>query len=134
MALEQGQELRLFSDVFFNPILINHLIDICLDLAISNKKGIFHVMGRDRLSKYDFGILLARHFGYDADSIKKASIEDIALIALRPKEMSLAFSKVENELSITMPTILDGFNELLRLKDQGWGKELENAVKADRAL
>ena len=44
MALEQGQELRLFSDVFFNPILINHLIDICLDLAISNKKGIFHVM------------------------------------------------------------------------------------------
>jgi len=134
LGLEERRELGLFSDVFFNPIMINQLIDVCLDLAISNKKGIFHVMGRDRLSKYDFGIMLAEHFGHDKDSIKETSIEDVSLKASRPKEMSLAFSKVENELHIKMPTILDGFNELAALKHQGWGEKLANSIKSGRVL
>lgn len=113
-------ELNMFHDVYFNPILINHLVDACLDLVAADATGVFNVVGRDRLSKYAFGVQLAECFGYESQLIGRISIDDLDLKARRPKEMSLDFAKTELILAKPAPSIFEGLNQLRILKGTGW--------------
>jgi dTDP-4-dehydrorhamnose reductase len=127
--LELRTELTMFTDVSFTPILINQLIDVTADLIISEASGVFHVAGRERLSKHAFALKLARALGYSQGSIRPISVDQLSLSARRPKEMSLSSEKVEALLQVRMPTVAEGLERLRNLKEQGWQQELERAFE-----
>lgn len=97
-ALRSGQTVTLFRDVFFTPLLVERLAGAVHELLRRNTTGIFHVSGDDRLSKCDFGYMLADEFGLDATLIKPGLLAEDAKLVQRPRDMSLSNRKVRNVL------------------------------------
>jgi dTDP-4-dehydrorhamnose reductase len=127
--LENSRDLTMFSDVFFTPILINDLVEFILDLVAHQAKGIFHVAGGERLSKYSFALQIAEQFGYQTDRIRAISVEDFPFQARRPKDMSLSSGKVESCLQVRMPSVAEGLERLRHLRERGWQQTLEQALQ-----
>ena len=126
--LDLGEELTMFTDVFFSPILVNHLGNAIFDLVGKKAQGIFNVAGGERLSKYEFALKLSDIFGYSTESVRPTSVRDFPFKAQRPNDMSLSCAKVEAFLNHAMPTAEDGLRELLRLRSRGWSAQLARSV------
>ena len=62
------------KNYFFTPIYTFFLIKALLILIKKNKKGIFNVVGNERISKYKFLVLIAKQF-----KIKNYNIENFPL-------------------------------------------------------
>ena len=130
-ALNSGSELTMFSDVFFTPLLINDLVELMLGLVDRGGKGIFHVAGGNRLTKYDFAIRLAEVFNYPKVKINAISVQDFPFKARRPMDMSLSSEKVEAYLGTQMPPADEGLKRLKGQGSQGRHTELEQALQAE---
>tara|TARA_Y100000816_G_C26101736_1_gene584145 strand:+ start:2066 stop:2983 length:918 start_codon:yes stop_codon:yes gene_type:complete len=97
--LEGGRDTTLFSDVFYTPIYVRRLIRV-IGILIENKKyGIFNVSGNKRLTKYEFGIKIAKKFKFNKKLIKKLYLKETLKKVLRPKDMSLSNLKVKKILN-----------------------------------
>lgn len=125
--LSTNSELTMFQDSYFTPILINDLVDIILKLVCSDARGIFNVVGRERVSKYEFAIKLAQYFGYPITSIKPIEMDKHAFKATRPKDMSLSSQKISAYLGKSMPNVDESLSSLLDLKKMGWHNKIHAA-------
>lgn len=95
-SLRQEKKITLFSDVYYTPILIQTLIDQ-IQLLIKDKiKGIINIVSDERISKYDFGVLVAEIFELDKSLIEEGSIENNKSLIKRPRDMSLSNFKIKN--------------------------------------
>jgi len=93
-ALRSGKTMTLFHDVFYTPILIEELVLVVHQLLGKHENGVFHVVGDERISKYEFGMKLAREFRLDTSLIIAGSFADHASLVQRPRDMSLSNQKV----------------------------------------
>jgi UDP-4-amino-4,6-dideoxy-N-acetyl-beta-L-altrosamine transaminase/dTDP-4-dehydrorhamnose reductase len=91
--LRNNKSIDLFSDVYFTPILIDELSNRTHQLLDLDARGVFNIVGSERISKYEFGVKLARSFNLDARLIKAVSINDASKLIKRPKDMSLSNAK-----------------------------------------
>jgi dTDP-4-dehydrorhamnose reductase len=127
-GLRAGTPLSLFDDVFFTPILADTLALHAHALLDAGGSGIFHVVGDERLSKYEFALKLATRFNLPAELISRQKLRDVHLLAPRPHDMSLDNSKARALLGNRLGSV-DDF--LLTLQDQeraGRKFELQSAV------
>ena len=127
-GLEQGQNLTMFSDVFFTPILIDHLLDVIVSLVEKKATGLFHVAGAERLSKYDFALRLSEVFGYPPSHISSINVDDFPLKAQRPKDMSLSTEKVAKYLQLPLPKVSEGLEALHNFRPRDWRQSLEKVA------
>lgn len=104
-SLREMQTLRLFDDVYYTPILAEKLIQTVHELLEKKARGIFHVVSDDRISKYDFGILLADEFGLDKSLIQKISLQSKPNLVKRPIDMSLSNQKVRDLLGQNLGSV-----------------------------
>ena len=121
-SLRKGQSVTLFQDVFYTPILISNLASTVMELVYRNAKGIFHVVGDERVSKYEFGLKVARQFSLDSNLIKPGYLSDNPGLVRRPFDMSLSNAKICSLLGRS----LGGVGEHLYELDQ---QESTNIVK-----
>jgi dTDP-4-dehydrorhamnose reductase len=103
--LRKGKNITLFNDVFYTPILIDTLVETVMTLYNKNAKGIFNVVGNDRVSKLEFGLELARVFELNKSKIFIGSLKDRLDLVLRPLDMSLSNSKVKCFLNKDFSTL-----------------------------
>ena len=96
-SLRNNQTLQLFSDVFYTPIEVSELIESILYLLNNNINGIYNISSSMKISKYDFGILIAKHFDLDHNLIKSDSINNRKNLVLRPNNMSLSNQKIKSQ-------------------------------------
>ena len=104
-SLRNEKLLSLFDDVFYTPILAENLINIVHELIERNEKGIFNIVSDDRISKYDFGILIAEEFGLDKSYIERCSLNSKSNLVKRPYDMSLSNQKVRELLGKNPGTV-----------------------------
>ena len=88
----------------------------------------FHVVGRERLSKYEFALRVAARFGLSAAGVAASSVENFAFRARRPSDMSLSCGKAELRLGRPMPTVEEGLDRLIALEHQGWPSRMDLAI------
>ena len=69
-------------------------------------------MSDERVSKYDFGVLVAEKFGLDKSLIEKGSIKNNKSLIQRPRDMSLSNFKIKN---IIRKSNFPSLNEQLRI-------------------
>ena len=123
--LRAGKKISLFKDIYYTPMLVEPFVYTVHELAHKKAKGIFNVVGDDRISKYDFGLRLAKEFNLDNSLIDEGKIIDKLSLVNRPHDMSLSNQKVSNYLARKM----GGLDEqILKLKVQevnGLAKELQ---------
>jgi len=125
--LRNNEQIDLFSDVFFTPILVSELSKKVHQLINANFSGIFNVVGSERLSKYEFGIKLSECFNLDSSLISKISINDKPNLVKRPKDMSLSNTKLCQTLNCSIPSI----DEQLRTLKEQEDKSATNQVALD---
>lgn len=68
-ALDQGKEVSLLQTDRYNPISIDGLLKVLERLLVKRVEGVVNVGVKDQLSHYDFGLELARAFGFGVDRI-----------------------------------------------------------------
>lgn len=124
-SLRQGKELTLFQDVFYTPILMETAVLAVHDLIDLNVNGIFHVVGDERVSKYEFGLKLAQEFDLDDALIKSGYITDQASLVQRPQDMSLSNQKINKLLGRKLGGVSEHLSRLKQQEQNGLAQELK---------
>ena len=124
-ALRAGEELTLYHDVFYTPILVETAAHAVHDLLDLNASGIFHVVGDERISKYEFGLKLARKFMLNSNLIKYGNITDQVSLVCRPHDMSLSNRKICNLLGRKLGGVEDHIAKLYQQEKNGLAQELQ---------
>lgn len=104
-TLRRGERVTLFTDVHYNPIHVEAQRRAVFDLVSTGVSGIVHVVGDERLSKYEFGVRLAEHFGLDPNLISAGRIADREGLVRRPGEMSLSNERARSLLGRSLGDI-----------------------------
>jgi dTDP-4-dehydrorhamnose reductase len=87
-TLREGKELSLFTDEYRTPIGANSAVSGVL-LALEKVQGIIHLGGKERVSRYQFGLLIAEVFNIPKEQIKPCLQSDVLMSAPRPPDVSL---------------------------------------------
>ncbi len=74
---KNGEPIKGFTDVYFNPILVNHLSDIIIETIERNITGLYNIGSPDIISKYEFGIKVAEVFKFNTNLISKSLSKEI---------------------------------------------------------
>jgi len=124
--LSQGNRVMGFTDVYFCPLLANHMADILVDMLESNLSGIYHVVCPESLTKYDFGVRLAQRFGLDESLITPTAVSQAGLAARRSPNLTLRVDKLIRALGSKIPDITMGLNRFYELYQQGYPASLHS--------
>lgn len=111
-SLRKKESISLFDDVFYTPILAEKLIETVHELLQKKAKGIYNIVSDDRISKYNFGILIAEEFGLDKSLIHRSSLKDKPNLVRRPVDMSLSNKKVKDLLGRNLGTVKEHIAKL----------------------
>ena len=91
--LKTGKEINLFTDEYRTPASARAASQGLL-LAIEKQvQGILHLGGKERISRYDLGLLLAGILDLPTDTIKPGKQADVIMVAPRSPDTSLDSSK-----------------------------------------
>jgi dTDP-4-dehydrorhamnose reductase len=118
--LSQDRVVPGFTDIFFCPILANHAARTLLALAGRDLPGLYHLVGSERVSKYEFAQRVAGTFGFDPGKIAPTRAADAKMKAPRPRDVSLNTAKISAALGCAMPDVDAGLLEFARLRDSGY--------------
>ncbi len=91
-ALRQGDELKLFTDEFRTPVSGRTAAKGLL-LAVDRGKNILHLGGQERISRFNFGLLLMDSLGIREANLVRCMQKDIAMSAPRAPDLSLDSTK-----------------------------------------
>jgi dTDP-4-dehydrorhamnose reductase len=90
---------------------VDDLADSLLELAVNGYAGVINVAGRDAISRYDLGVLVARRDGLDPDRLPAGTLAGLQL--RRPADVRLHTGKAISMLR----TRLRGAREFLAAAD-----------------
>lgn len=90
--MREGRELRLFIDEFRTPLSGRDAARGLL-LAVAKSKGLLHLGGPERLSRYEFGRMLREAVGLPGAKIVPCTQDSFKMAAPRPPDVSLDSSK-----------------------------------------
>jgi len=110
--LSEGKNVNGFTDVIFCPMWVNHLSLTLVEMLEKNLSGLYHVVGAQAMSKYQFGMEIANRFGLRPSLISPQSVERSSLTAPRSHNLWLSIHKLSTDLGHEIPlfsTGLDGF-------------------------
>jgi len=110
--LNIGRNVNGFTDVIFCPMWVNHLAQTLVAMLEKDLHGLYHVVGTQPMSKYQFGVEVARRFGLKESLILPGSVEMSGLNAKRSHNLWLSVHKLLTDLKRSIPafsTGLDGF-------------------------
>ena len=104
----KGTHLTLFTDEFRCPITAGALARALWEFAAQQRRGLYHLGGRERLSRWEIGELLARWYPELAPAIQPGSVTDYQGPP-RPPDLSMCSDKIQTLLSFRLP----GFRQWL---------------------
>ena len=97
--LEKGESVRIVTDQYITPTLNTNLAKMLLEIAERKLKGVFHLAGATRVSRFEFAKEIASVFGLDGNLIIPSRMDEINWIAKRPRDSSLDASKATKYLN-----------------------------------
>lgn len=129
-GLQNSETLNMFTDVFYNPVSTGTLCEVIDRLLQKKASGLFNATGNTILSKYDFGIMVAKAFGFEHHKIVPASVDRMNFFAKRPKYMALSNEKLTQTLDWKLPDLDQDIQNWKAMLESGWvGKIKNNKIK-----
>ncbi len=101
-AWQEGRLVTLFTDEFRCPIPAGVTAAAVWEMIGCNRPGLYHLAGRERLSRYQIGQLVAARWPKLNPKLKPDSLTRYAGVA-RPPDTSLNCAKVQGLLSFPLP-------------------------------
>ncbi|MFZ0183902.1 MAG: SDR family oxidoreductase [Nitrosotalea sp.] len=104
--LQQKKSITGFDDVIFNPLEIENLSAMIIELTNKDLGGLIHLSSDEIMSKYQFAKKIAHTMQLDENLIKMGKVEEANFIAKRPLNTSLSNKKARKILE-TRPVTLE---------------------------
>ena len=123
--LKARQQIKGLADRFFNPLHASHLSSILLKMLTQGLSGIFHVGSPISLSKYEFGMAIARQFNFDEGLIEKSLSADLAYQAARSPKLTMNVGKLQAALDAKLPDVYAGIQTLFEQEQSGYRQTLQ---------
>lgn len=114
-GLSKGEQLNMFEDIFFSPILVNDLANVIAKCIEAGLSGLYHVCATGAVSKYDFGVMVKEIFSIDGGKINRSTSDSMNFKAQRPKHMGMSNQKICHKLQIKIRTSEESIKEFHRL-------------------
>ena len=115
-----------FTDVRFCPMLVNDTARTLIKMLQKNLSGLYHLVGPQAMSKYQFGIEIARKFGLREGEISPKSINTSSLIAKRANNLRLSVQKLSTALGESLPEFSTGLDEFYTQLEQGYPQKIRS--------
>lgn len=122
--LSLGNCVNGFTDSIFSPLYVRDLADLLLEALSKDLKGTYHFFSRESLSKYDFGVALAKCFGLDESLITPVQTAQGNLLTKRSLNLSANTTKLHNALGHELPGIPEGIERLYDDYQKGMRQQL----------
>jgi dTDP-4-dehydrorhamnose reductase len=126
--LSLGKQVMGFTDILFCPLLVNDIAQMFIKMLENGFSGLYHVLSSDSMSKYEFGLAIARRFGLNEDLIEPTSVFDSSLKAVRSPNLNLKVDKLIHDLGEIPPSISTGIDRFYKLYQQGYPQMLRGLV------
>jgi dTDP-4-dehydrorhamnose reductase len=121
-----GHPVPGFRDVVFCPVLANDLAEVLLALLDQDLAGLYHIVGSEAVSKYEFARRVAATFGFDPGKVVPMLLADAKLKAQRSRDTSLNTGKIRSALGRTMPDVGAGLRRFAQLRATGYADRVRN--------
>lgn len=112
----QANGVTLFSDEYRSPIYVIDLANAIIELMEKDIKGIIHLAGPDRISRYEMGLIFCETFDYDKKKIKAKTLEEADMTFKRAKDCSLSILMAKSILKTQLRDFKSGLQDLKRKK------------------
>ena len=129
--LNEGKSVSGFTDVIFCPMWVNHLGRTLLEMLEKNLHGLYHVVGAQAMSKYQFGVEVARKFGLRESLIEPQSVERSSLTAKRSHNLWLSVHKLSTDLGHEPPEFSTGLDGFYTQFQQGYPQKIRSYQQFD---
>jgi dTDP-4-dehydrorhamnose reductase len=124
--LSAGRFCNGFTDVYFCPMFVGDLADTLIKMLACRLSGIYHVVGSEALSKYDFGLRIARKFGFDENKVIPISVEESGLKAKRSHNLRMSIHKLSTDLSQDIPSVSTGIDRFYTQYQQDYPQNMRS--------
>ena len=124
--LNERKQVNGFTDVIFCPMLVNVTARLLLEMLQKNLSGLYHVVGAQPMSKYQFGVEVARTFGLDESLILPQSVEASGLTAKRSHNLWMSTHKLSTDLGHEIPLFSTGLAEFYTQFQQGYPQKIRS--------
>lgn len=108
--LNEGNKINLWRNIYFNPVNVNSLTNIIIKLLNVGSNGIYNVCSDEKISKLDFGYLIAKKYNLNCSLINDVEYFDDGVF--RPRDMTMSNFKIKKELKLNKINIQDEINKL----------------------
>jgi dTDP-4-dehydrorhamnose reductase len=119
-SVSNNIKISAFDDVYFSPLSMSSL---CYFICLVIRKpliGTFNIGSESGLSKADFIFLFVQGLGLSVERISRCSIDEMCLVAKRPKDMRMDCAKFKAAYNQnSMPLLQDEIK--LTIKEYGNG-------------
>jgi dTDP-4-dehydrorhamnose reductase len=122
--LTHNKSMSGFTDVIFCPMLVNHTARILVKMLEKGLGGLYHLVGAQAMSKYQFGVEIARRFSLKEGEISPKSILSSSLTARRAHNLALSTHKLSTDLGEPVPEFSTGLDEFYTQFEQGYPQEI----------
>jgi dTDP-4-dehydrorhamnose reductase len=124
--LSAGEPVKGFTDLTFNPTFVGDLADLLLGMLAKNLHGVYHTASAQVMSKYTFGIMLARRFGWDEALISPESVDRSGLVARRAHQLGLSVQKLVSDLGEAVPDFSSGLDRFVSQFQRGYPQKIRS--------
>jgi dTDP-4-dehydrorhamnose reductase len=128
--LQAGQPCNGFDDVWFCPAFVGDLAGTFVRLLEKGLSGLYHAVGSEALTKYEFGVRLARRFGFDEGLIRPISVDESGLAARRSHNLRLSVHKLSTDLGVPIPGFSTGLERFYTQFQQGYPQKIRSYQQA----
>ncbi len=124
--LSAGKRVNGFTDVLFNPTFVGHLSNLLLAMLAKGLRGVYHTVSPTVMSKYDFGVAVARRFGWDETLISPESVDRSELTARRAHNLGLSVHKLSTALGQPLPNFSTGLDRFYTQFQQDYPQKIRS--------
>lgn len=124
--LTNNKSMSGFTDVLFCPMLVNDTARTLIKMLKKELHGLYHVVGPHAMSKYQFGVEIARRFKLKESEITPKSVVFGGLVAKRSNNLSLSTHKLSTDLGELLPEFSTGLNEFYTQFEQGYPQKIRS--------
>jgi dTDP-4-dehydrorhamnose reductase len=119
-----------FTDVIFCPMLANDTARILVKMLEKKLAGVYHLVGPQAMSKYQFGVEIARKFKMNDGDISPKSVLSSSLTARRALNLCLSTEKLSTALGESLPHFSTGLDEFYTQYAQGYPQKIRSYQQA----
>ena len=124
--LSAGKQANGFTDVWFCTMFVGDLADTLVRMLEKGLSGLYHTVGSEALTKYDFGVKIARQFGFDEGLMQPISVDESGLKAKRSRNLRLSVHKLSTALGNEIPGVSTGIQKFYTQFTQGYPQKMRS--------